>query len=520
MKIILLTIALFNCYILSGQTLSGQLLQNNNIDSTAKTLLFSLNTTSCKNGVYNNPSLFSKAEEAGYIPHFCINGLAKEDLEEFKEANNFVRDYPLIIDRQFNSAIKSDAIYLLNGTKIVLATHYMLTEQVVELLEKEKEVLTKAVDSVMADTTYRFYSGVGAYLNKDYCLVLDFRFSRKLHKINMNTGKIVGQFKLNEREWAEKMYLHIYKGDDKRAKKSLAARQLFLKKDRVFDTQEFEPKSISVTEGRIMVSTRFYFPYIDNNGDTLRKNTEILFQLNDSLHITDYWVASLDYLKDDFILLANSASAPLLIEKDTIYMPVAYIYYQQEQPQKKHNYVKCTLTEDHKIQFYSYLPFTEPDEKTNTLGDYRASHMCLQKQGAQIIGCYNLFPAVYNLSANTKLYNIDMLGKSKGLRNKTDSMLFAKDLNNLTFIIKYFGRYKGKYYLMQLKNATQNSFILFDNNLKHIKTIYYSPSTMDDGNAFYAEGDTVYFLKFGVKDESDMYVYKRSLNSLFDMEIE
>lgn len=500
---------------MSGQNIPGHLLHSNNIDTTTKVLLFSINASSCKNSVYLNNMMFLDAKSAGYAPYFCINGLANEDLEAFKEENEFANSYPILLDKQLNAALQNNAVYLLQGTKIVIATHCMYTAPIYKQLQTEKNTAAKTVDSVSDDTSYKFYSGAGAYLNEEYCLVMDFRFSRKLHKINMQTGKIAQQFTFDEKVWAEKIYNILYQGDKSRVAKSVKARQLFLKKDRIFNDQEFEPENITVNGNRIIVSVRFNFPYIDNEEDTFSKETKVLFQLDDSLQITDYWVVPLKHLEGDFYIPSNSDMTPLLVEGDTVYLPVMYIYYQQKQPPAKYVYAKCILTKTHSVAYHSYLPFVEPDEKTSTIGDYRASHMYLLKLKDQIIGSYILYPSIYNLHTNSKIYDIELVGKPKQRKNKLDSLIFAKDLNNLTFVITYFSRYKDKYYLMQVKNGTWNSFILFDKDLQHIKTSYFSPITKDEGRAFYSKDDTLYLLKFGVKSESDMYIVKRSIKNIF-----
>ena len=87
-------------------------------------------------------------------------------------------------------------------------------------------------------------------------------------------------------------------------------------------------------------------------------------------------------------------------------------------------------------------------------------------------------------------------------------------------MISYFDRYNDKYYLMQCRNASWNTYILFDNNLKHIKSVHTSQVPKDEGTIFYAKNGTVYIVKFGIKEDSDMYILRQSVNNLFSMEVD
>ncbi len=518
MKATLFIVSVLLKSVINGQSIPGDLLHRNGIDSAANTLLVNIRAANCKNCIYFNQKLFTDAEQAGYKTYFNVSGLAKEDLQDFKDENGFAKEYPVVLDKNLSKQMEEGHFYLLQGTTVVSKTDCEYTEPLHEFFEKEK-TLKKQVDSIAVDTSYKFYSGSAAYLNKEYCLVLDFRHSRKLHKINMQTGKIAQQFTLDEKLWAEKIYTTLYNGEAKKVSKSLKARQLYLKKDRIFNEQEFEPENITVKNNRTLLSVRFYLPFINTEGDTLRKNTKVLFQLNDSLQITDYWVAPIQHLEGDFYVPRNSNMTPLLLLGDTVCLSVSYIHY-AETPPTKYNYAKFILDKNHVVKFHSYLPFTVPEDKGEITGEYNVPHMYLLKYDEQIAGSYITFPAIYNLTTNTKIDDIELLGRSKQLKNKMDSVLFANDINGLKFMIYYFERYNDKYYIMQCKNGAWNIFIIYDNNFKPVKTVYYSPATEDKGTAFYAKAGSIYFLKFGVKEDSDMYILKWNINNLLEMEMD
>lgn len=521
MKATLFIVSVLLRSVINGQTIPGDLLHRNGIDSAANTLLVNLYAPNCKNCIYLNQKLFTDAKQAGYKTYFNVSGLAKEDLQDFRDENGFAKEYPVVLDKNLSQQMEEGHFYVLQGTTVVSKTDCEYTEPLHEFFEKEnaKKTAKKAVDSIPVDTSYKFYSGRAAYLNKEYCLVLDFRHSRKLHKINTQTGKIAQQFTLDEKLWAEKIYTTLYNGDAKKVSKSLKARQLYLKKDRIFGEQEFKPENITIKNNRTLLSVMFHLPFINTEGDTLRKNTKVLFQLNDSLQITDYWVAPIQHLEGDFYIPTISDMNPLLLIGDTVCLPVAYIHYAVT-PSKKYNYAKFILDKNHTIKFHSYLPFTVPEDKGEITGEYNVPHMYLLKYGEQIAGSYITFPAIYNLTTNTKIDDIELLGRSKQLKNKMDSVLFANDVNGLKFMIYYFDKYNDKYYIMQCKNGAWNIFIIYDNNFKKVQTIYYSPATEDKGIAFYAKDGSMYFLKFGVKEDSDMYIVKWDINNLLDMEMD
>ncbi len=510
--------------IVIGQTIPGHLLQRNGIDSTANTLLVNIYAASCKNCIYSNQEVFTNAVLAGYKPYFSISGLAKEDLEVFKEENSFSTDYPVVLDKELSQTIELGSVYLLKGTTVLHHTDCNYIESLNKYFTKEPPKETQAkekhkVDSIPVDTSYKFYSGSAAYLNKEYCLVMDLRYTKKLHKISMLTGEIAQQFTIDEKQWAEKIYSVLYNGDKDKISKSLKARQLYLKKDRIFGSQEFEPENITVKNKRTIFSVKFHLPYINAEGDTLRKNTKVLFQLNDSLQIIDYWVAPIQHLVGDFYIPQNTDMTKLLLLGDTVCLSVSYIHYGKT-PSNKYNYAKFILDKNHTIQFHSYLPFTVPDDKGGITGDYNVSHMYLFKYGEQIAGSYITFPAIYNLTTNTKIDDIELIGKSKRLKSRIDSIVFAKDINNLKFMIYYFDRYNDKYYIMQCKNANWNTYILFDNNLNSVQTVYESQVPKDEGTIFYTNNGMVYIVKFGVKEESDVYILKQSVNNIFSMEVD
>lgn len=523
MKILFLLCVLYNSLV-NGQNLQGSLLQRNGIDSTGKNLLVNIHASSCKNCVYLNDDLLEYATKAGYKVSFCIYSLAKEDIDDFKEENGFTDNYPIIIDKQLSQALLQNSISLLSGVKVLVNTDcnnasavYTVLKDKVDNGNKSKEI--NRTDSIPVDTSYKFYSGSAAYLNKEYCLVMDLRYSKKLHKINMQTGEIAQQFTIDNKLWAEKLYSVIYNGDEDKTSKSLKARQLYIKKDRIFGSQEFEPENITVRNGRTLLSLKFHFPYIDDEGDTLRKNSTVLFQLDDNLQITNYWVASIKYYKGDFIIPMNTDMTPMFIEGDTIFSALLYAYTPKP-PATKYNYAKFILEENHTLSFYKFLPFTVPDDKAAIMGDYNVSHMYLCEFGDnEIAGSYITFPAIYNLSANKKICDIELVGR-KSLKTKLDSVVFAKGLNNLKYVVSYFNRYNDKYYIMQAKNANWNTYVLFDNNLKPIKTVYTSPVTKDEGTIFYTDKGMVYIVKFGIKEDSDMYILRQSVNNLFSMEVD
>ncbi|MGV3598345.1 MAG: hypothetical protein ACO1PI_10805 [Bacteroidota bacterium] len=521
MKATLLIVSVLVKSMITGQTIPGELLNRNGIDSTANTLLVNIHAANCKNCIYLNQKLFTDAKQAGYKTYFNVRGLAKEDLQDFRDENGFAKDYPVVLDKQLSQQMEEGHFYVLQGTTVVSKTDCEYTEPLHEFFEKKnaKKIAKKAVDSIAVDTSYKFYSGSAAYLNREYCLVLDFRHSRKLHKINIQTGKIAQQFTLDEKLWAEKIYTALYNGDAKKVSKSLKARQLYLKKDRIFNEQEFEPENITVKNNRTILSIRFYLPFISAEGDTLRKNTKVLFQLNDSLQIIDYWVIPIQFLPGDFYVPRNSNMTPLLLLGDTVCLSVSYIHY-AETPLTKYNYAKFILDKNHTVKFHSYLPFTVPEDKGGITGDYNVPHMYLLKYGEQIAGSYITFPAIYNLTANTKIDDLELIGKPKQLKNKMDSVLFANDINNLKFMISYFNRYNDKYYVMQCKNASWNTYILFDNNFQRVQSIYIPQTSKDEGVIFHAENGTAYIIKFGVKEDSDMYILKQSMTNLFDMEVD
>jgi hypothetical protein len=200
-------------------------------------------------------------------------------------------------------------------------------------IENEKINYTKKVTainfaaSVPPDSLYKQLFGSGAYLNERYCLVVDFRFGNKLHKIDMQTGKIIQQFVMDEKQWAEKIYGVLYNGDKGKVSKSVKSRQLKIKKDRLFDKQEFELENIVVKNHHTILSVRFHFPDIDNVNDTIGLGTRVLFELNDSLQITDYWVAPTQLLENGFYIPSNTDRTSLLLMGDTVCLPVAHIHY-------------------------------------------------------------------------------------------------------------------------------------------------------------------------------------------------
>ncbi len=507
-----------------GQTIPGHLLQRNGIDSAANTLLINIYAASCKNCIYLNQEVFASAELAGYKTYFSISGLAKEDLEAFKEENSFSTDYPVVLDKELSQTIELGSVYLLKGTTVLHHTDCDYVESLSKYFTKEPQEETQTkdkqkVDSIPVDTSYKFYSGSAAYLNKEYCLVMDLRYTKKLHKINMQTGEIAQQFTIDNKLWAEKIYAVLYNGDKEKISKSLKSRQLYLKKDRIFNEQEFQPENITVKNKRTILSVKFHLPYINAEGDTLRKNTKVLFQLNDSLQIMDYWVAPIQHLAGDFYIPQNTEMTPLLLLGDTVCLSVSYIHYGKIPP-NKYNYAKFILDKNHSIIFHSFLPFTVPDDKGGITGDYNVPHMYLFKHGEQIAGSYITFPAIYNLTTNTKITDIALLGSPKLLKSSIDSIVFARDINNMKFMISYFDRYNDKYYLMQCRNASWNTYILFDNNLKHIKSVHTSQVPKDEGTIFYTNNGTVYIVKFGIKEDSDMYILKQSVNNLFSMEVD
>lgn len=524
MKAGLFIISILLKSIVIGQTIPGHLLQRNGIDSTANILLVNIYAASCKNCIYLNQEVFTNAVLSGYKPYFNIRGLAKEDLEAFKEENGFANDYPVLLDKELSQTIELGSVYLLKGTTVLHRTDCDYVESLSKYFTKEPQGETQTkdkqkVDSIPVDTSYKFYSGSAAYLNKEYCLVMDLRYTKKLHKINMQTGEIAQQFTIDNKLWAEKIYAVLYNGDKEKISKSLKSRQLYINKDRIFNEQEFEPLNITVKNKRTIFSVRFHLPYINTDGDTLRKHTNVLFQLNDSLQVIDYWVTPIQHLAGDFYIPGNSDMTPLLVMGDTVCMDVSCLRYDQPAP-NKYNYAKFILDKNHSIVFHSFLPFTVPDDKGGITGDYNVSHMYLFKHGEQIAGSYISFPAIYNLTTNTKIDDIHLLGRSKQLKSRTDSIVFAKDINNLKFMIYYFDRYNDKYYLMQCRNASWNTYILFDNNLKHIKSVHTSQVPKDEGTIFYAKNGTVYIVKFGIKEDSDMYILKQSVNNLFSMEVD
>lgn len=524
MKTVLFTISVLLKGMVIGQTIPGHLLQRNGIDSTTNTLLVNINASSCKNCIYLNQEVFTNAALVGYKPYFSILGLAKEDLEAFKEENNFANDYPVVLDKELSQTIELGSVYLLKGTTVLTHTDCNYIESLNKYFTKEPPKETQAkekqkVDSIPVDTSYKFYSGSAAYLNKEYCLVMDFRYTKKLHKINMQTGEIAQQFSIDNKLWAEKIYAVLYNGDKDKISKSLKARQLYLKKDRIFNDQEFEPLNITVKNNRTMFSVRFHLPYINTEGDTLRKHTNVLFQLNDSLQIVDYWAASVQHLEGDFYIPGNSDMTPLLMMGDTVCMDVSYLRYDQPAP-NKYNYAKFILDKNHSIVFHSFLPFTVPDDKGGITGDYNVPHMYLFKHGEQIAGSYITFPAIYNLTTNTKIDDIYLLGRSKKLKTSIDSIVFARDIDNMKFMIYYFDRYNDKYYIMQCKNSNWNTYILFDNSLKHVKSVHTLQVPKDEGKIFYSNQGFVFRAKFGIKEDSDMYILKQSVNNLFSMEVD
>ena len=522
MKTLLLLILSVTNNFSKGQSIPGELLHKNGIDSTANTIIFSIDASSCKNCIYSSKQLLDKAETAGYKIYFSVRNLAKEDAEYFIEENGFASQYPLVIDKELTQSIESNHIYVLTGKQIIHKADCYFADGVYDYLNNKESTFKKEtdiVDSVPVETSYKFYSGSGAYLNNQYCLVMDFRHSRKLHKIDLKTGKIIQQLKIDEKKLAERVYEVVYNNDVFLVNKSLKARQIFLKRDRIFNQQEFEPENITVKNNKIILSVRFHFPYINSNEDTLSKNTKVLLQLSEDMEIIDYWVAPLGLLKDDFYIPVNTDMTPLLLLDDTVCLPVSYVHYGKNPP-IKHNYAKFILDESHRITFHSYLPFTVPNDKGEITGDYNVPHMYLFKFKDQIAGSYITFPAIYNLSNNQKIYDVELVGRPKKLKGRLDSMLFAKDVNNLNFVINFFERYNDKYYIMQCKNGSWNTFILFDNNLNHVKTSYFSPIEKDMGRPFYTSGDTIYFMKFGVKEESDMYIVKWSISNIFDMELD
>lgn len=514
---------LIKCVVL-GQAIPGHLLQRNGIDSTEKTLLVNIYAASCKNCIYLNRDVYTNAALTGYKTYLNISGLAKEDLDEFKEENSFSTDYPIVLDKELGQTIEQGSVYLLQGTKVLYHTDCENTKSLNQYFDDRqgKKVKTdeqQRVDSVLVDSSYKFYSGSAAYLNREYCLVMDLRFNKKLHKINMLTGEIVQQFKVDGATWSKKLYEVIYQGDMEKVSKSLKSRQMYIKKDRIFNEQEFEPENITIKSGRILLSIRFHLPFINASGDTLRKNTKVLLQLNDSLQITNFWVAPIKHLAGDFYIPRNTEMTPLLLLGDTVCLSVSYIHYGQN-PVAKYNYAKFILDDKHNVVFHSYLPFTVPDDKGGITGDYNVPHMYLFNHGEHIAGSYITFPAIYNLTTNTKIEDIYLLGKSKQLKTKMDSLVFAKDINNMTFMISYFNRYNNQYYIMQCKNSSWNTYILFDNNLKHVKSVHTSPITKDEGTIFHTEKGMVYIVKFGVKKESDVYIIKQSTSNLFNMELD
>lgn len=495
----------------------GSWLQRNQLDSSANSLLFNLSASSCKNCIYLNEDLLKYANDAGYQVAFCIQGLAQEDLAAFKEENGFADEYPVIIDDELSNCMINHSICVFQCRQIVLNQTCGDEEPVYKLLRKEIE---KNHDSVQLDTSYKFYSGSAAYLNEEYSVVMDFRYSRKVHKINIQTGEIAAKFEMDDKLWAEKLYKVLYKSDLAKVTKSLKARQLYIKKDRLFGDQEFKPENITIRDGRILLTARFSFPYIDNVGDTLNKNTCVIFQLNDSLQIKEYWVASLSHLPKDFYITHNADAAKVLLRSDTVFLPVAYIYHNTEAPDKKYNYGRFILNNNHEIVFHSFMPFEVPVEKAAIMPDYNFIHMHLLEHGNDVVGSYITFPGIYNVTANTKITHIDFIGSPKRKWDKNDSILFANDIDNLKYIVTYFDKYLDKYYLMQAKNATWNTYTLFDENMKAIKVVYSSPAYLDAGNAFYAKDDTLYVLKAGTKSNSDLYIHKYMISSIFRQEID
>lgn len=502
----------------ANQTISGTLLHRNELDSSSNTLLFNLYSSSCKNCVYLNEDLINNAVDAGYQVAFCIYGLAKEDLEVFKEENGFADRYSIILDKELSKCMIENSICVLKGKQIIINKECGDEESIFQLLKEEVPV--KSFYTVQLDTAYKFYSGIAAYQNERYSVVMDFRHSRRVHKINIETGSIESQFAVNEKQWAEKIYDVIYKGDAVQVAKSMKARQQYLKRDRMFGDQEFKPENITIKEGRTVLTVEFSFPYLDKAGDTLNKNTCVIFQLDDSLKISDYWVAPLEHLQSDFYITHNTGGAKLLFKGDTVFLPVAYIYFNTEEAAKKYNYAKFILGKNHELTFHSFLPFLVPNEKSAIMPDYYFLHMHLLEHGNDIVGSYITFPGIYNLTENTKIQHIDLIGSPKRKWDKNDSVLFANDIDNLKYLVTYFDRYKDKYYLMQAKNATWNTYTLFDNNMNPIKVIYSSPVHLDAGNAFYAKDDILYVLKAGTKTESDLFIHKYKLSSIFRQEID
>lgn len=495
----------------------GSWLQRNQLDSSANSLLFNLSVNSCKNCIYLNEDLLKYANDAGYQVAFCIRGLAGEDLAAFKEENGFTDKYPVIIDDELSNCMIDHSICVFKGRQVILNQVCGEEEPIYQLLRSQIE---RNHDSVRLDTSHKFYSGSAAYLSEEYSVVMDFRYSRKVHKINIQTGEIAAQFAMDDKLWAEKLYKVLYRGDETKIIKSLKARQLYIKKDRLFGDQEFKPENITIKNGRIILTARFSFPYIDNIGDTLNKNTCVIFQLNDSLQITEYWVASLSHLPKDFYITHNTDAAKVLLKGDTVFLPVAYIYHNTEAPEKKYNYGKFILNNNHEIVFHSFMPLEVPVEKAAIMPDYNFIHMHLLEYGSDIVGSYITFPGIYNLTQNTKIQHIDFIGSPKRKWDKIDSALFAQDIDNLKYIVTYFDRYTDKYYLMQAKNATWNTYTLFDNTMKPIKVVYSSPAYLDAGNAFYSKDDTLYVLKAGTKSNSDLYIHKYMLSSIFRQEID
>jgi hypothetical protein len=401
----------------------------------------------------------------------------------------------------------------LNSCHLLFAHEIGKTNTIKEITD------VSVVAAIPPDSLYKHFLGNGAYLNERYCLALDYRFGNKLHKIDMQTGKPMQQFVMDEKQWAEKIYGVLYNGDKSKISKSVKSRRLYIKKDRLFDKQEFELENITVKNHHTILSLRFHFPDIGNVNDTIGLTTKVLFELNDSLQITDYWVAPTQQLENGFYILPNTDRTSLLLMGDTVYLPVDHIHY-DDRLSPKYKYAKFLLSNNHTITLHSYLPFTIPEVKGAVTGNYNVPHMYLVNLGEQIAGSYITFPSIYNLTTNTKISDLALLGFHNQPKNKRDSILFDKDINNLDFAVNYFERYKDKYYLMQCRNGLWSIFILFDDELNSIKTVYFSPITHDKGRAFYTQDDSIYFLKFGTKGESDMHIVKWSISNIFSMEIE
>lgn len=515
--LVLVGIIFFSVNYSIGNSISGSYLERNGLDSSSKHLLFSVHVNSCKNCIYFNKDILFRAKNKGYKVSFVISNLVKEDIEDFKKDDEFIAKYNIITDDELSSILGSSTISIITNKNIEISTDCSSTHLLENFfLKKENTKLNERhIDSVLLDTSYNFNSGSVAYLSNNYCVIMDMRYNRKVHKLDINTGKIVAQLKLDNKQWCKNIYSVIYDNDGIKIQKSLKAREVFIRGERLFGNQEFRPDNIVVKEGKTYLSLTLSYPFFNGvSDDTIMKETTVIFQLNNDLTIKDYWVAPIDELPTGFNMLWNSNMTPTYFSSNNVILPVYYNY--EGFTAHKYTHAKFSL-ENHKIVFKSYLPFEVPKDKSDILGDYNVASMYIVENNVNLIGSYITFPAIYNLSQNQKITDIERIGLSSHKNGKIDSLLFTKELRGLQFLITYFERYNDKYYVVQAKNGSWNTYQLLDNKFKPVKTIYASKDKKEP-KLFYAKDGKLYTVKFGETDK--FYIYKHNMSNFFDMELD